>query len=134
MTDLKPGDLVRIKSLYWYNQNKDAYGTIKSKIGNDSFYPVMTYLCGTVHTIYKVNGNTIFLKDKNGLNVPYRFFEDWLEKCDHQAEGVPAKEEEKDVAYYKVTLEQAKEFWNSCNSILQEIAMQCFSIEKLTEM
>lgn len=135
MTSLKPGDIVRIKSLEWYKKNKNDKDVVKSKYGNDGFYPQMTHLCGTTNTVYKIHDdtNTIFLKDKNGFNVPYRFYEDWLEKEAPNQDAVQDQEDE-NVAYYKVTLEQAKEFWNSCNSTLQEIAMQCFSIEKLTEI
>jgi hypothetical protein len=39
----KVGDLVKIKSIDWYNKNKDKYGYIH---GTPTFVPEMAVVCG----------------------------------------------------------------------------------------
>ena len=58
----KIGDRVRIKSLDWYNKNKDEYDYID--FGKHMFYPPMSKYCGEVFTIdyvysdfYTMNNN-----------------------------------------------------------------------------
>ena len=58
----KVGDKVRIKSLDWYNKNKDEYDYID--FGKHMFYPPMSKYCGEVFTIdyvysdfYTMNNN-----------------------------------------------------------------------------
>lgn len=59
----KVGDIVRVKSWDWYEQNKNEYGCVINKLNNgQSFTPQMTYLLGTEQEIGKV----IKSKDKNG--------------------------------------------------------------------
>ena len=58
----KVGDRVRIKSIDWYNKNKDEYDYID--FGKHMFYPLMSKYCGKVFTIdyvysdfYTMNNN-----------------------------------------------------------------------------
>lgn len=48
----KVGDKVRVKSLDWYNANKDQYGHVKCS--GDSFVDEMSKLCGKLVTINSV--------------------------------------------------------------------------------
>lgn len=49
----KVGDLVRVKSLDWYNANKDKHGNISSAV----FVASMAKYCGKITTISKVTAN-----------------------------------------------------------------------------
>ena len=56
----KVGDKVRIKSLDWYNENKDDYGYVNLRENTDSHYNFFTGqsdFCGEVITIAKVSDN-----------------------------------------------------------------------------
>ena len=48
----KVGDRVRIKSLDWYNENKDRFNEVKC--GASIFIPPMTTHCGYIRTISKI--------------------------------------------------------------------------------
>ena len=48
----KVGDLVKIKSLGWYNANKDEYGYINC--GSRAFFTKMSDLCGKIATIKEI--------------------------------------------------------------------------------
>lgn len=49
----KIGDKVKVKSLYWYNQNKDEFGQVKC--GGCIFPYPMTKHCGKIVTITCIN-------------------------------------------------------------------------------
>lgn len=58
------GDCVRIKSLDWYNKNKDEYGNID--INHDfTFYADRSRYCGKVFTIVEVFDNCYTVKEDN---------------------------------------------------------------------
>lgn len=58
------GDRVRIKSIDWYNENKDEYGDID--ISYDfTFYADRSKYCGKVFTIVKVFDNCYAVKEDN---------------------------------------------------------------------
>ena len=67
----KVGDRVRIKSLDWYNENKDKDGLIIVEVSTHVFIPEMVEHCGTVVTIKDVFENT------NGRAVYYMKETDW---------------------------------------------------------
>lgn len=50
----KVGDKVRIKSLEWYNENKDRLGHIQN-CGNDTFTNFMSIYCGMYAIIRDVD-------------------------------------------------------------------------------
>lgn len=61
----KVGDKVRIKSIDWYNENKDENGNID--INEDFiFYADRSKYCGKVFTISEVFDNSYFVKEDNG--------------------------------------------------------------------
>lgn len=73
-TKFKEGDVVRIKSLDWYNKNKDEDGNISVTGYDCSFTKVLSELCGKCFVIDKVENirSIIRLND-----LPYVFYE-WM--------------------------------------------------------
>ena len=59
----KPGDKVKIKSLDWYNANKNEKGIIPC--GDYNFTELMTPLCGKIVTItdFEYDSGYIILED-----------------------------------------------------------------------
>lgn len=130
MNKFKEGDIVTIKNLDWYNANRNEGGYVGSVYGICHFTQEMSKFCGKTFKIKKViHENNIWLEDDDNKLIYYMFHPDWFEDTIEQPQEV--KEEE--FVCYKVTLEKAKQFWNSENSILQEIAMECYPMEKLAE-
>lgn len=58
----KIGDKVRIKSLDWYNENKDVHGVVVL-LHNMCFCPYMATWCGKVMTIYAEYKGCYFMKE-----------------------------------------------------------------------
>lgn len=74
-TNFKEGDIVRIKSLDWYNNNKDEKGNVTVTGYSCSFTKVLSELCGKCLVIEKVEDTGgIYLND-----LPYVFYEWMLE-------------------------------------------------------
>jgi hypothetical protein len=72
------GDKVRVKSLEWYNANKDEYGYIK--YSGIFFVPRMTIFCGCVMTISAIdnsNDNNIYYVEENASVWTEDMFEDY---------------------------------------------------------
>lgn len=76
----KPGDKVRIKSLDWYNANKDENGRVMCDyIG---FCKEMTKYCGSVLTIMTIGNQDIGSKQKYFMHEtdhPWGFTDDMIE-------------------------------------------------------
>ena len=76
------GDKVRVKSLAWYNKNKNL------KTGNIEIGPIfierMSYFCGRIFTIRDINrfSKCIYLKE----NTDYSWHEDFFETANPQLE------------------------------------------------
>lgn len=73
-TKLKKGDIVRIKSLDWYDNNKDEKGNVTVTGYSCSFTKVLSELCGKCFIIDEVGDKGIYLDD-----LPYTFYEWMLE-------------------------------------------------------
>lgn len=74
-TKFKVGDIVRIKSLDWYNNNKDEKGNVTVTGYSCSFTKALSELCGKCLVIEKVEDTgDIYLND-----LPYVFYEWMLE-------------------------------------------------------
>lgn len=72
-TNFKEGDVVRIKSLDWYNNNKDENGNVNVTGYLCSFTKVLSQFCGKCFVIEKVEDTGgIYLND-----LPYVFYE-WM--------------------------------------------------------
>ena len=82
----KVGDNVRIKSLDWYNENKDNYGSIYAGNGF-CFWKSMARLCGEIMKITSVK------VDPEDSNKGYYFMENSEEKwSDEMIEGLVEEE------------------------------------------
>lgn len=77
----KVGDKVQVKSLDWYNKNKNIYDIVSC--GADSFVMDMTDHCGKIVTIscYCYNGYHI-QEDTDGYTWTDEMFEDKIEVKD----------------------------------------------------
>lgn len=100
----KAGDKVKIKSLEWYNQNKDAFGFI---FCNDiCFDEKMTEFCGKTVTITaQRNEKYYFIMEDNCLSF-------WSEDM---IEGLVDEPQEKMVSLEKVEEWLYKNFYESYN-------------------
>ena len=68
----KIGDKVKVKSLDWYNQNKDEYGDVWE--GYTAFESIMSEYCGKVLTIEVVHIGCYNLEEDS-----YNYdWEDWM--------------------------------------------------------
>ena len=78
----KVGDKVRIKSLDWYNENKNEYGNVKCHLYE--FSATMRQYCGTIRTIRRVdNFDKMYKMEEDGC------FFDWT---DEMIEGLVEEE------------------------------------------
>ena len=92
----KPLDKVRIKSLDWYNENKDEHGNID--ISHDfTFYAPRSKYCGRVFTIDVVFDNCYTVKEDN-----HEYY--W---ADEMIEGLVEEETKPNI------IEEAKTYWDS---------------------
>jgi len=55
MTKFKVGDTVRVKSLEWYNENKDGFGCIDQPPSTLCFNSFMSTICGLEIKITQIN-------------------------------------------------------------------------------
>ena len=69
----KIGDKVRVKSLKWYNENKNKYGTVKCS--EAYFQPTMSKFCGNILTIKNIDKtiNTYIVEENNYYWDDYMF-------------------------------------------------------------
>lgn len=73
-TNFKEGDVVRIKSLDWYNNNKDENGNVNVTGYLCSFTKVLSQFCGKCFVINKIEGTNFYLND-----LSFVFYEWMLE-------------------------------------------------------
>jgi hypothetical protein len=97
----KVGQRVRIKSLDWYNGNKDKYGAIYAGCGF-VFWNYMAGFCGEIMTIASVK------VDPENPNNGYYFMENKKERwTDEMIEGLVEEETKPNI------IEEAKTYWDS---------------------
>lgn len=69
----KVGDKVRVKSLEWYNENKNADGNVRKDENSGIFFAEgMTYWCGKIVQIKKINSD-FYIVDGSLL-----YWQDWM--------------------------------------------------------
>ena len=68
----KVGDRVRVKSLEWYNDNKDAEGLVYLDKEGIVFDETMANLCGKIVQIEEINRTGYFIYGYSG------FLQDWM--------------------------------------------------------
>lgn len=76
----KVGDRVRIKSIKWYNENKDEYGYVFSH--GIFFIPRMSIFCScimTINAIDTVNDNNIYYVEENACVWTEDMFEEFTD-------------------------------------------------------
>lgn len=71
-TKFKEGDVVRIKSLDWYNNNKDENGNVNVTGYLCSFTKVLSQFCGKCFVINKIEGTNFYLNDLSYV------FNEWM--------------------------------------------------------
>lgn len=71
-TKFKKGDVVRIKSLDWYNKNKNENGDVKVTDYFCYFSKELSKFCGKCFVINKIEGTSFYLN-----NLSYTFYE-WM--------------------------------------------------------
>lgn len=81
MSKYKVGDKVRIKSIEWYNQNKDSHGLVlnRDKDKNVFCYNMQRH-CGEELTIRHISENGIYvLTDNEGIGTRELYMWSWSE-------------------------------------------------------
>ena len=69
----KVGDKVRVKSLEWYDSNKNAEGKVyKNGISDIHFSEGMTFWCGKIVQIKKIYGDTYI------VDGSFCYWQDWM--------------------------------------------------------
>ena len=97
----KEGDRVRIKSIDWYNENKDKFGHIYAGNGF-CFWKNMTSHCGEIMKITAVK------VDPEDSNKGYYFMENSGERwTDEMIEGLVGEETKPNI------IKEAKTYWDS---------------------
>ena len=96
----KVGDKVRIKSIDWYNENKDKFGNICYK-GDGSAYPVffskyMSNFCGEILTIKSVFNHSYHMNETSSCE----FWTDEMIEGRVEEETKPKYEDEVNGEYY----------------------------------
>lgn len=71
-TKFKGGDVIRIKSLDWYNNNKDENGNVNVTGYLCSFTKVLSQFCGKCFVINKIEGTSFYLNDLSYV------FNEWM--------------------------------------------------------
>lgn len=117
----KVGDRVRIKSIDWYNENRDELGYIDC--GKHLFYPLMSKYCGNIFTISDVYSDF------------YQMYENRLNWTDEMIEGLVEEECSQDFIekYCKscgTRCDRTKEYLNGCPYYN---AYRCKTMEKETK-
>ena len=75
----KVGDKVRIKSLDWYNENKDEFGDVKCSL-NCSLTKAMSIHCGSIQTIESVVDGGMYWMKENPFNWADEMIEELVEE------------------------------------------------------
>ena len=72
-TKFKEGDVIRIKSLDWYNNNKDKNGSINVTGYSCSFTKALSEFCGKCFVISKIEGTNFYLNDLSFVFYEWMF-------------------------------------------------------------
>lgn len=96
----KVGDIIRIKSIDWYNENKDEEGKIEC--GIDGFISSMEYLCGNEYEIEYVGRDGYFVK-----GYPWKITEEMIDG------GITKEDEEPQLRYFLISYRTNNGFANA---------------------
>jgi hypothetical protein len=96
----KVGDIIRIKSIDWYNENKDEDGDIK--LTNDTFVSCMKNLCGNEYKIWYVGRDGYFVK-----GYPWKITEEMIDG------GITKEDEGPQLRYFLISYRTNNGFANA---------------------
>ena len=75
----KIGDKIKVKSLEWYNENKNKYGTVKCR--EAYFQPTMSKFCGNILTIKSIDKTiNAYIVEENNYYWDDDMFENLVEE------------------------------------------------------
>lgn len=77
----KVGDTVKVKSLEWYNENKNHRGVVYEP-SQLAFIPNMQDVCGCelkITDIHTIAGYSVYLASKDNIETPHYFADYMLE-------------------------------------------------------
>lgn len=109
----KVGDKVRIKSLDWYNENKDEYGYID--YGCYMFFPCMSKFCGKTFEIAEVYSNCYHVKELDAKTL------EWTDEMIEGLVGDESKNTDDINRESYVKAEDNKYFQEYMNSLCKEL-------------
>lgn len=118
----KIGDKVKIKSINWYNTNKQKYGEIEFANNDTAFVEPMSQYCGKLATITKVNNSTYSIDIDNN-----KFF--WT---DEMFEDITIDTSIKPIIF-ELSLDEAKQ-WYKQGGELKNLALLGFNENELREI
>lgn len=118
----KIGDKVRIKSINWYNINKQKHGEIEFVDNDTAFIEPMSQYCGKLATITKINNLTYSIDIDNN-----KFF--WTDEMFEDEDIITIDTSIRPILF-ELSLEKAKE-WYKKGGELKEIALQAYSEDEL---
>lgn len=121
----KVGDKVRVKSLEWYNSNKNAEGKVyKDGISSIYFTEGMTFWCGKIVQIEKIFGDTYYLVDGS-----YCHWQDWMFE-----DEVVTEEKHEDKQLNKTNMETKEMTRKEVTDYLRNTKVLCTSAEQSQEV
>ena len=94
----KAGDRVRIKSIDWYNENKDKYGYIDC--GSRAFFTKMSNWCGKIATIKEICKTNCYRLEEYDFDWTDEMIEGLVEEEKSLCEGCCSLE----LKYNKLTI------------------------------
>lgn len=116
----KIGDIVLIKSLDWYNANKNKAGTVRCD--DESFTYYMSNYCGKIATIIETPDDEYYILDID--DKTWCWTDGMFDESDNNMEK----------RNIKIDINTAKEWYNSGNDSLKTIALQAFSEDELSKV
>lgn len=117
----KFGDKVKIKSINWYNINKQKHGEIEFLDNDTAFVEPMSQYCGKLATITKVNNSTYSINiDSNKFFWTDEMFEDTI---DTNIRPI----------VFELSIDKAKE-WYKQGGELKNLALLSFNEKELKEI
>jgi hypothetical protein len=125
----KVGDKVRVKSLDWFNGNKDENGLVYIDKEGIVFNETMANLCGKIVQIEEVNRTGYFIKEYAG------FWQDWMLEDEPVTETQEVKQIDKNNMETKeMTLQEAQEIVRNTKYIVYSEEESRQLQEKLIEI
>lgn len=118
----KAGDKVRVKSLEWYDSNKNAEGKVyKDGITDIHFSEGMTFWCGKIVQIKKIHGDTYVVDDS------FCYWQDWMFEDEAVTEQKQEQLNKNDMETKEMTRKEVADF-------LRHTKVLCTSTEETAKV